>query len=89
MKRLHLLIAGRVQGVFFRANTQKKARELGLTGFVRNLPDGQVETLAEGPEDHLKTFLAWCRQGPPSSQVTSVKTQWEKAPPKYPSFENT
>ena len=54
MKRIHVIISGRVQGVFFRYNTNKVANKLGLKGFVRNLSDGCVEVVAEGSEDKLK-----------------------------------
>lgn len=62
---LHAVVHGRVQGVFFRASTQKKARALGLTGWVRNLPDGTVEVLAVGPRPALEALLAWLHEGPP------------------------
>jgi len=68
----HFLIQGRVQGVSYRANTQRKARELGLTGWVRNLPDGQVEALAQGDLDTLKAFENWLWQGPSLAEVTRV-----------------
>ena len=66
------LIAGRVQGVFYRASAQSIARRLGLTGWVRNLADGRVEVVACGPEDRLAEFKRWLRQGPPQANVSSV-----------------
>lgn len=76
-KRLHLWVSGRVQGVFYRANTEEVARRLGLTGWVRNLPDGRVEIVAEGEEDGLQKLIAWCRQGPPAARVSSVEVEEE------------
>ena len=73
---MHLKISGRVQGVAFRAYTQREARELGLNGWVRNLPDGTVELIAEGEEADLKNLETWCHDGPPSASVNHVETQW-------------
>jgi acylphosphatase len=61
--RAHVIISGRVQGVFFRAETQTAARNLSLTGWVRNRADGSVEALFEGPRDNVDRAIAWCRQG--------------------------
>jgi len=77
LKRLHLIVSGRVQGVAFRAYTQGEARTLGLTGWVRNLPNGQVEILAEGSPKGLEKILQWASSGgPPSAQVRQVETTW-------------
>lgn len=78
MKRIHLIVHGRVQGVFYRDNTQKKASELGLKGFVRNLPNGTVEVVAEGPEDKLNELINFCRNNPGSSNVDKVEVKEEK-----------
>jgi acylphosphatase len=75
--RLHVLIAGRVQGVFFRAHTRDEAIARGLAGWVRNLPDGRVEALFEGEQDVLNSMLAWCHQGPRYSYVDRVETEWQ------------
>ncbi len=72
-KRYHVWISGRVQGVFFRANTEKQARALGLTGWVRNLPDGRVETVFEGDGPAVEKMLAWCRSGTPPARVHEIK----------------
>ncbi len=72
MKRLHVHVRGRVQGVFFRAVTQETARGLNLTGWVRNRPDGSVEAVFEGEDDHVDKMLAWCHQGPPTARVEEV-----------------
>lgn len=85
--RAELKIHGRVQGVFFRQSTQAAAIRLGLTGWVRNLPDGSVEALAEGPADAVRELLAWCRQGPPAAEVSSVDIDWTDATGEYQDFE--
>jgi acylphosphatase len=78
MKRCrHYFVSGRVQGVFFRAQTQATARRLGLTGWVRNLSDGRVECLACGDEGQLKAFEAWLWQGPPQARVEKVEASEE------------
>lgn len=70
-----LIVEGRVQGVSYRAAAQQVARELALQGYVRNLPDGCVEIVAEGPEDQLEQLEDWCWQGPPAASVTHVRSQ--------------
>ena len=77
--RVHMIISGRVQGVFFRANTKSKAQSLNLSGCVRNLPDGSVEVVAEGPHDTLADFVRWCHKGPAAARVDSVDIEWELA----------
>ena len=69
------LVAGRVQGVFYRASTRERARELGVTGYARNLADGRVEVLACGDATAVQALCDWLWQGPPSSQVTSVQVE--------------
>lgn len=76
-ERVHIVIYGRVQGVFFRALTQEKAAELGLTGWVRNREDGTVEVVAEGGKDKLDELVKWCRTGPPDARVTEVEVRSE------------
>lgn len=72
---IHCIISGCVQGVSFRYYTQKQAQQLGLTGWVRNLPDGRVETLACGEAEALATFQRWLHQGPTLAQVTAVSCE--------------
>ncbi|MEE4381779.1 MAG: acylphosphatase [Pseudomonadales bacterium] len=66
-------VAGRVQGVFFRASLQDRANALGLAGWVRNLDDGSVQFLAHGPEDAVDALLAWAEQGPPAARVDALE----------------
>lgn len=75
MKGCHYIISGRVQGVFFRANTLRKAIELNLTGWVRNSPDGEVEVQAFGSTEALELLQSWLWHGPPAAKVTEVKVQ--------------
>ena len=72
-----LKIKGRVQGVFYRVSTRKKARELGLRGWVRNEVDGGVGVLACGPKDKIELLIEWCRQGPPSARVDDIQIEWQ------------
>ena len=72
MKRLHVHISGRVQGVFFRAETQHAAVGFNLNGWVRNMADGRVEALLEGEGKSVDKMLEWCRKGPPAAQVENV-----------------
>lgn len=71
-KGIHCFVSGRVQGVWFRASTQKKAQELGLTGWAKNLPDGRVEVCAFGTPEKLKNLHAWLHCGPELAKVTEV-----------------
>ncbi len=71
--RVHLLVSGHVQGVFYRASAQRQAAALGLRGWVRNLADGRVEAVAEGPVAAVRQLVAWSRTGPPNAYVTAVE----------------
>ncbi|HEY6417454.1 MAG TPA: acylphosphatase [Candidatus Binataceae bacterium] len=74
--RLRLLISGRVQGVGFRYTAYDEARDLGLIGWVRNLPGGKVELVAEGRREKLQILAAWANQGPRMANVASVREEW-------------
>lgn len=76
-KRVHLVIRGRVQGVLFRMSSVREAKRLGLTGWVKNRPDGAVEIVAEGEEDQVKDFLSWAQRGPATARVDKVDTRWK------------
>ena len=86
-KTLHAVVRGRVQGVFFRVSTRDEARRLGISGWVRNLPDGTVEVYAGGTESNLMTLLEWLHSGPPGAKVTEVDASWnvsgEPVPPGF------
>jgi len=72
MPTIHLLVKGKVQGVFFRASAKEKAVHLGISGWVRNTGEGHVEVLATGNEEQLAAFIDWCRKGPDKARVTDV-----------------
>jgi acylphosphatase len=74
MVRRRVVVHGRVQGVFFRGATQVEARAAGVAGWVRNLPDGTVEAVFEGPADRVDRLLAFCAHGPPAARVTRLDT---------------
>ncbi|WP_415879724.1 acylphosphatase [Methylomonas sp. TEB] len=69
---LHIIVKGRVQGVYFRAYTQKQAVKLNIKGFVRNLADGSVEIIGNGHPDDLQKLVAWCHKGPILAKVSEV-----------------
>ncbi len=71
-KRIHFFVEGKVQGVGFRYQTQRKALQVGLVGWVRNVEDGRVEVLVEGSSQATADFLEWCKKGPPSAAVTGL-----------------
>lgn len=75
--RAHAIITGRVQGVFFRMETQRAARSHNVNGWVRNKRDGSVEAVFEGEEADVNAALNWCRQGPPISRVNNIKVSWQ------------
>ena len=87
MKRLHLLISGRVQGVCFRAAARRRAENLGLTGRAKNLPDGRVEIVAEGGEEGLRSFLRWSGRGPSAARVDDISVRWAEAEKTFSGFE--
>ncbi len=87
MKRVWLVVHGSVQGVFFRSNTKKEALSLGLKGYVRNIDNGCVEVVAEGPEDKIKEFIAFCKKGPEMANVSKVDVKFEEASGKFEGFE--
>ena len=76
-----------MQGVFFRANAYGKGREIGVTGWVRNLPDGRVEALFEGEQNAAETMLAWCRTGTPPARVSHVAFDEEVPAGEFADFE--
>lgn len=86
LTRAHVFISGRVQGVSFRYYTARQAEALGLTGWVRNLPDRRVEAVFEGTERDVQHMLRWCVHGPPSATVDRVEVNWEQPERTHRSF---
>ncbi|HEX4875864.1 MAG TPA: acylphosphatase [Chitinophagaceae bacterium] len=75
MKTLSIIVTGKVQGVWYRQGTREKAISLGITGVVRNEPDGSVFIIATGTDAQLEDFISWCRQGPPRAQVNNLEVK--------------
>ncbi|WP_088240130.1 acylphosphatase [Calothrix rhizosoleniae] len=76
--RVHVFISGRVQGVGYRYATVELASKLGLSGWVRNLPDGRVEAVFEGWHSTVEQMIRWCHQGPPAAVVENVVVEYEQ-----------
>lgn len=88
--RIEMRISGRVQGVWFRDSTLREATRIGgLTGFVRNVPDGTVEVVAEGSREACESLLAWCGRGPRMARVDGVRHVWSKPRGEYQGFQVT
>jgi acylphosphatase len=85
--RIHIFVSGQVQGVFFRAETRIKAKELGLFGWVRNLENGQVEILAEGEKEKLEKLVEWAKEGPALARVNGLKVEWQEYKGEFSQFE--
>ena len=85
--RAHLLISGRVQGVFFRAETRAAAMGFKVTGWVRNKRDGRVEAIAEGPSDAVNRLVKWCHGGSPMARVDGVDVTWQSFTGEFGTFE--
>lgn len=86
-RRVHVFVSGRVQGVFFRDNTCRKARELGITGWVKNLPDGKVEAIFEGEEEKIKEMVEWTKRGPVFAKVNNLNVEWQEYKGEFKDFE--
>ncbi len=84
--RAHVFISGRVQGVFFRDSTRRMAHRLGVTGWVKNLPDGRVEAVFEGDEEAVKKIVEWCHEGPPAARVDRVEVHYEPFTGEFETF---
>ena len=81
MKTIRLIIKGKVQGVFFRATAKDIAERLGIKGWVRNLPDNNVEIIATAPDEQLTQLIEWCKEGPPRAIVDEVVIEDTEAQP--------
>ncbi|MGE0823461.1 MAG: acylphosphatase [Candidatus Binatia bacterium] len=86
VQRIHVIVQGRVQGVYFRASTRDRARQLGVAGWVRNCVDGSVELVAEGDTVKLEQLVAWCHNGPPGAAVTDLNVEWQDATGEFIGF---
>jgi len=84
--RVHVLVNGRVQGVFFRFETSRLARQLGATGWVRNRRDGRVEAVFEGEKKDVERMIEFCKRGPPGAKVTDVEVRWEEPTGEFEGF---
>lgn len=87
MKRVRAIISGRVQGVWYRAHTRDKAVALGVVGFVRNLPDGTVEIVAQGEDAKVDALMDWAHVGPPLGEVSEVRVRDMAEEEDFVSFE--
>lgn len=85
--RVHVIISGKVQGVFFRSTTKRQAVAHSVTGWVRNLPDGRVEAVFEGEEKAVKALVNFCRIGPSGAKVTNVELTWQEFTGEFKGFE--
>ncbi len=86
MKKVRAVVTGRVQGVWFRAATRDKAKQLGVNGYVRNLASGAVELVAEGDDSEVDRFIQWARQGPPLARVNDVDVEILRYDAEYSDF---
>lgn len=75
MATVHLMIKGIVQGVYYRASARDEAEKLGLTGWIKNTPEGNVEVVVTGSQDDINRYITWCWQGPSRAKVESVETK--------------
>lgn len=87
MERVNIIVFGDVQAVGYRFTAIEIARDLGLTGWVKNNSDGSVEIVAEGEEEKLKDLISWTRKGPPFAKVDKVQFDWEEATGEFSSFD--
>lgn len=84
IETVHLIIKGKVQGVYFRASARDVANKLAIKGWIKNMPDGNVEVMAEGKKEQLDKFIEWCRHGPTQAQVKEVRITTAEADPSLP-----
>lgn len=87
MRRVRILISGKVVGVGFRLSTAFLARRLGIAGWVRNTKNEKVEILAEGPKEKLKKLVEWTHQGPPMARMERIEVKWSMAKLEFENFE--
>jgi len=85
--RVHIVVSGRVQGVFFRAKTQEKAKDLGVTGWVKNLSEDRVEAVFEGERAKVEQMVEWAKKGPSGAIVNDLDLSWEEYRGEFTNFE--
>ena len=85
--RAHVYVTGYVQGVFFRHSAAQRASAAGLSGWVKNLPDGRVEAVIEGERNAVERIVEWCKQGPPHATVEAVEVEWEAVSGDFSGFQ--
>lgn len=85
--RAHIIISGMVQGVFFRSRTQSRAKSLGITGWVKNLPDGRVEAVFEGKKEKVEKLIGWAKKGPVFARVNGINIEWQEYKEEFDNFE--
>jgi len=84
--RVHVFVSGRVQGVFFRSETQHEAKRRNVSGWVQNLPDGRVEATFEGEKDDVERLIEFCGKGPSGARVTRIEVRWERYTGEFKGF---
>jgi acylphosphatase len=85
--RAHVIVYGLVQGVWFRASTREEALRIGVSGWVRNRPDGSVEAVFEGGKKKVEEIVGWCHHGPSGAQVSKVDIAWERYKGEFSRFD--
>ena len=85
--RVHIIVSGRVHGVFFRAETQEKAQQLGVTGWVKNLSEDRVEAVFEGERAKVEQMVEWAKKGPSGAIVNDLDLSWEEYRGEFTNFE--
>ena len=86
-RKINILVSGRVQGVYFRMFTQNKAKQFGIKGYARNLPDGRVEIIAEADNNSIEKLIQWCHKGPVTARVDHVEMTELESDEVFTSFE--
>jgi len=85
--RAHIFVSGLVQGVFFRSYTVQKAKEFGVFGWVKNLPDGKVEAVLEGEKEKVEKLVEWMKRGPEFAKVNGIEVEWQEYKGEFENFE--
>jgi acylphosphatase len=85
--RAHILVSGKVQGVFFRVETRYEANKRNVSGWIRNTFDDRVEAIFEGTKEDVEKLIEFCKNGPPSAQVTKIQVHWQEYTGKFEGFQ--